>query len=409
MHLALRGGAPVRRSPFPAWPVWGNEEMENLTAVLRSGQWGSTVGSFTSEFEKKFAAYHSAAHGVCVNSGTTALRIALLAVGIGPGDRVLVPAYTFFASASAIVEVGAVPIFVDIDPATCTMDPRLAEEACNGETAAIMPVHFAGRPADMDAIMALARKRELKIIEDAAQAWGSEWQRRKMGTFGDAGCFSFQSSKNMSAGEGGIIVSNDDEVALMARSYSNCGRRPQGQWYEHFSLGGNSRMTEFQSAILLAQLARYERQRKAREGNLLYLNEILAGMQGIQSTVGDARITAHSAHLFILRYAPEAFAGKAKGAFVRALQGEGIPASAGYAQPLYKQPVFVNTAFGPRGKSVPWPVDYRSFCCPATEKACREEVVWLPQNVLLGTRLDMDDIIEAINKVRRHAEEMEDV
>jgi dTDP-4-amino-4,6-dideoxygalactose transaminase len=322
---------------------------------------------------------------------------------------VLVPAYTFFASASAIVEVGAVPIFVDIDPATCTMDPRLAEEACTEETAAIMPVHFAGRPADMDALMALARKRGLKIIEDAAQAWGSEWRGRKMGTFGDAGCFSFQSSKNISAGEGGIIVSNDDQVALMARSYSNCGRTPQGQWYDHFFLGGNSRMTEFQSAVLLAQLARYEGQRKTREANLLALTERLAGAPGIQTSPGDARITAHSAHLFVLRYAPEAFAGKTKGAFVRALQAEGIPASAGYAQPLYKQPVFVNAAFGPLGTTVPWPVDYRSVRCPATEKACREEVVWLPQNVLLGTGHDMDDIIEAIDKVRRHAEEIEEV
>jgi dTDP-4-amino-4,6-dideoxygalactose transaminase len=406
-NLALNGGHPVRSTPFPVWPVWGDEELENLAAVVRSGKWGCTAGSFTQEFEKKFAAYHAAAHGVCVNSGTTALRIALLAADIGPGDKVLVPAYTFFASASAVVEAGAVPMFVDIDPGTYTIDPRLAEEACTSGTAAVMPVHFAGRPADMDALTVFARKRGLKIIEDAAQAWGSEWRGARVGTFGEAGCFSFQSSKNINAGEGGIILTNDEAVARMARSYSNCGRKPGGQWYEHFYLGGNSRMTEFQSAVLLAQLARYEGQRTTRERNLQYLNERLAGVQGIQILESDPRVTAHSAHLFIFRYLSEGFAGKPKAAFVRALQAEGIPASAGYADPLYNQPVFLNTAFGPRGTSVPWPVDYRSFHCPATEKACREEAIWLTQNMLLGVRSDMDDIVEAIEKVRRYAGEME--
>jgi dTDP-4-amino-4,6-dideoxygalactose transaminase len=406
-HLAVKGGSPVRSAPFPAWPVWGQEELENLSAVIRSGKWGSTAGSFTGEFEKAFAAYHAAAHGVCVNSGTTALRIALLAADVPPGSRVLVPAYTFFASASAIVEAGAVPVFVDIDPGTFTMDPRLAEAACTGETSAVMPVHFAGRPADMDALTALARQRGLAIIEDAAQAWGSEWRGRKVGAIAEAGCFSFQSSKNINAGEGGIILTDDEVVARMARSHANCGRRPGGQWYEHFYLGGNSRMTEFQSAVLLAQLARHEGQRKIREGNLRTLNEKLSSMPGIQTLGSDPRVTAHSGHLFIFRYQRDGFGGKPKAAFVRALQAEGIPASAGYADPLYRQPVFLNTAFGPRGRSVPWPVDYGSVRCPATERACREEAIWLTQNMLLGTSPDMDDIVEAIDKIRRHAGEME--
>jgi dTDP-4-amino-4,6-dideoxygalactose transaminase len=271
----------------------------------------------------------------------------------------------------------------------------------------MMPVHFAGRPADMDALTALARKRGLKIIEDAAQAWGSEWRGIKVGTFGEAGCFSFQSSKNISAGEGGIILTNDEVVARMARSHSNCGRAPGGQWYEHVYLGGNCRMTEFQSAVLLAQLARYDGQRIAREGNLRYLNGALARVPGMRTIESDPRVTAQSAHLAILRYQPEAFAGASKAAFVRALQAEGIPASAGYADPLYDQPVFRTTAFGPRGRSVPWPVDYRSFRCPAAERACREEAVWLPQNLLLAASSDMDDVVEAIDKIRTYAGEME--
>jgi dTDP-4-amino-4,6-dideoxygalactose transaminase len=397
----------VRSAPFPAWPVWGEEELENLSAVIRSGKWGCTAGSFTSEFEKAFAAYHAAAHGVCVNSGTTALRIALLAADVRPGSRVLVPAYTFFASASAIVEAGAVPVFVDIDPGTFTMDPRLAEAACTGETSAVMPVHFAGRPADMDALAALARERGLKIVEDAAQAWGSEWRGRKVGAIGEAGCFSFQSSKNINAGEGGIILTNDEVVARMARSHANCGRKPEGQWYEHFYLGGNSRITEFQSAVLLAQLARHEGQRKVRERNFRYLSQKLSSVQGIRTLSDDPRVTAISGHLFIFRYLREECAGAPKAAFVRALQAEGVPASAGYADPLYRQPVFLEAAFGPRGRSVPWPVDYRACHCPATERACREEAIWLTQNVLLGTSSDMDDIVEAVGKINRHAEEME--
>ena len=406
-HLALRGGNPVRTTPFPVWPVWDDGEIEGLAAVVRSGKWGSTVGSLTRKFERDFSAYQGAAHGVCVNSGTAALRISLFAAGIGPGDQVLVPAYTFFASASAIVEAGAVPVFVDIDPGTYTIDPRLAEAACTTATAAVMPVHFAGRPADMDALAALARARGLKIIEDAAQAWGSAWRGAGAGTFGAAGCFSFQASKNINAGEGGIIVTNDEDVARLARSYSNCGRREGGQWYEHFNIGGNYRMTEFQSAVLLAQFGRYEAQRKIREENLRYLNGRLAGLPGILATESDPRVTAHSAHLVIIRYSGEEFAGKPKAAFVKALQAEGIPAAPGYADPLYRQPAFLETAFGPQGRSVPWPVDYRSFHCPATERACREEAVWLAQNVLLGARSDMDDIVEAIGKVHRYAGEME--
>jgi dTDP-4-amino-4,6-dideoxygalactose transaminase len=166
-------------------------------------------------------------------------------------------------------------------------------------------------------------------------------------------------------------------------------------------------MTEFQSAVLLAQLARHEGQRKTREGNLRYLNGKLSSVPGIMTLGSDSRVTAHSGHLFIFRYRAEGFAGKPKAAFIRALQAEGIPASAGYADPLYRQPVFLNTAFGPRGRSVPWPVDYGSVRCPATETACREEAIWLTQNVLLGATSDMDDIVAAVDKIRRHAGEME--
>ncbi len=404
--LAIKGGTPVRSKPFPAWPVWGDEEINNLTEVVKSGKWGSLNGTRTKEFEKTFAVYQQAKHGICVNSGTTALRLALTAAGVEAGTEVIVPAYTFIATASAVLDMGAIPIFVDIDPETYNIDPAKAEEAITGRTAALMPVHFAGRPTDMDAVMAMANKHQLKVVEDAAQAWGAEWAGRRVGAIGDAGCFSFQSSKNVNAGEGGIILTNDDLVAKMARSHSNCGRSEDGLWYEHFYFGGNYRMTEFQSAVLLAQFGRYEELKRIRQENLTYLNKALTDIEGFEPLSDDAKITSHASHLFIFRYKKEYLKNASKTAFLDALRKEGIPSSGGYSLPLYKQPVFQKCAFGPRGKSIPWPTDYNKFYCPDAERACFDEAVWFTQNMLLGTKEDMEDIVTAMGKIKEQAEEL---
>ncbi|MDZ7722529.1 MAG: DegT/DnrJ/EryC1/StrS family aminotransferase [candidate division KSB1 bacterium] len=279
-QLAVRGGEPVRTEPFPKWPIWGDEEIDNLTTVVKNGQWGCLKGQVTEQFEQKFAKFQEAKYGIAVNSGTTALQIALMAADVQPGSEVIVPAYTFIATATAVVEMGAVPVFVDIDPETYNIDPNAIEKAITEKTGAIMPVHFAGRSADMDAIMDIAKQHHLKVVEDAAQAWGSEWKGRRLGAIGDAGCFSFQSSKNINAGEGGIILTNDDTVAKFARSHSNCGRSEDGLWYEHFYFGGNTRITEFQSAVLLAQLDRYEELMNIRQENMRYLNTNLKEIDG---------------------------------------------------------------------------------------------------------------------------------
>jgi len=405
--LAIKGGEPVRTTPFPVWPIWGDEEIENLTQVIKSGKWGSLNGSQTGEFEKKFAEFQDAKYGILTNSGTTALRLALTAADIGPGDHVLVPAYTFIASASSIVEAGGVPIFVDIDPNTYNMDVAKAEAAITEKTRAIMPVHFAGRPADMDAILALAEKKGLVVIEDAAQGWGSEWNGTRVGALGTAGCFSFQSSKNINAGEGGIILTNDELVEKMVRSHNNCGRSEDGLWYEHFYFGGNTRITEFQSAVLLAQLGRYQEQMHIRQENHNYLNQQLDEIEGVEILAQDKRITSHSSHLYIFKYKKEHFAGKSKASFIEAMKKEGIPTSPGYSIPLYKQPVFEKKAFGPRGRQIDLPVDYKSVVCPETEMACYEEAVWFTQNVLLGTTQDMDDIVAAIGKIKDNAEQLD--
>lgn len=406
-HLAIRGGKPVREKPFPVWPVWGDEEIEYLTQVVKSGKWGSLHGKKTAEFERRFADYQQAKHGICVNSGTTALRIACTAAGIDVGDEVLVPAYTFIASASAVVEAGAIPVFVDIDLDTFNIDLSSAESALTEKTKGIMPVHFAGRSANMTEVMAFAARHGLTVIEDAAQAWGAEWEGRRVGAIGAAGCFSFQSSKNINAGEGGIIVTNDDLVAKMARAHANCGRSEDGLWYEHFYFGGNSRITEFQSAVLLAQFERYDELKAIRQNNVAYLNQRLQEIEGIKTLADDPRVTSHACHLYIFRYQKEYFAGKNKTAFIEAMRKEGIPASPGYSLPLYRQPVFLKKAFGPRGKAIDLPVDYSQVVCPSVEKACYEEAIWLTQNVLLGTEQDMDSIVEAIAKIKQYAEELE--
>ena len=405
--LAIKGGTPVRTAPYPIWPEWGQEEIDQLTAVIKSGKWGSLNGTRTREFEEKYSAYQHAKHGICCNSGTTALKLAIMAAGIEPGSEIIVPAYTFIATASAVIEAGSVPIFVDISPDTYNIDPQMIAAAITPRTAAIMPVHFAGRPAEMDEILELAQKHHLKVIEDAAQGWGAEWRGKRVGAIGNVGCFSFQSSKNINCGEGGIIVTNDDLIAKMARSHNNCGRSEDGLWYEHFYFGGNTRITELQSAVLLAQMLRYERQTEIRYQNLSYLNEKLSTIPGIAIMRPDPRITGHACHLYIFRYQKDFFAGKPKAAFINAMRQEGIPTSPGYSIPLYKQPVFLKKAFGPAGQIIDLPIDYSQAFCAESERACYEEAIWFTQNILLGSRQDMDDIIAAIEKISSNAHELD--
>ncbi len=405
-NLAINGGSPVRTKSFPKWPVWDENEMKNLKDVIESGKWGALHGNKVKTFEKKYAAYHQAKYGVCVNSGTTALKIAISASGIGAGDEVILPAYTFIATATAILDAGAVPVFVDIDPETYNIDIDSIESAITDRTAGIMPVHFGGRPCEMDKILDIAKKHQLKVIEDAAQAWGSEWKGTKVGAIGDAGCFSFQSSKNVTSAEGGIILTNDDEIAKFSKSYANCGRVEGGIWYEHYYLGGNFRFSELQAAVLLAQFERYPELQKKREQNAAYLNEKLADIEGVETLKYDPNITSNSYHLYIWRYKKEFFNNVPKDKFIDAMRKEGIIISGGYSIPLYTQPVMKNLAFGPRGKRVDVGVDYTKYHLAEAEKACYEEAIWFPQFVLLGEQSDMDDIVDAIVKVKEHADEL---
>ncbi|MEN6450272.1 MAG: DegT/DnrJ/EryC1/StrS family aminotransferase [Thermoguttaceae bacterium] len=398
--LAIHGGDPVCKQPFPAWPIFGEEEETALLRALRSGQWGRLAGNEVAQFEKAFGDFQQAKHGIAVVNGTVALRLALIAGGIEAGDEVIVPPYTFLATASAVVEANAVPVFADIEQDTFNIDPTKIEALITPKTKAIIVVHLGGLPVDLDAFTEIARRHKLLLVEDAAHAHGAEYRGRRVGALGDMGTFSFQSSKNLCSGEGGIIVTNNDRLAERCRSIHNCGRIAGGAWYEHHTIGGNYRLSEFQGAVLSAQFTRLPQQIETREENARYLAGRLSQLPGILPQARGPQCTRHSYHLFTFRL-DTAKLGVSREAFLKALTAEGVPASGGYLIPLYRQPMFVNLAFGPyTGYRATHPnLDYRQVQCPTCDRICTAEGAWLEQRLLLGTRKDMDDIAGAFEKI----------
>ncbi len=400
--LAIQGGAPVRSRPFPNWPVFDERELDALRRVLYSGQWGCTSGSEVHEFEERFAAFCGAEYGLCMTSGTSALETALWAVGVEPGDEVIAPPYTFIATASSVCMVGGIPVFVDIEPGSFNLDPTKIDAAVTERTKAIIPVHIGGRPADMDGVLDAARRHGLKVVEDCCQAHGAEWKGRRVGTLGDAGAFSFQSSKNINSGEGGALVTNDNVVWQRAYSVVNVGRVPKGEWYQHEFFGSNFRMTEFQGALLKEQMSRWEEQARARDANGAALTRRLAEIPGVSPLDADERITRNAYHLYVFRFHEEEF-GCSRRAFLRALSAEGVPASPGYT-PLHKTGLFKQFSeklercdfMGGRR------IDYASLDLPVTERVCASEGVWFTQRMLLGPPSDAEDIADAIEKLWLH-------
>jgi dTDP-4-amino-4,6-dideoxygalactose transaminase len=427
-QLAITGGRPLRTRLFPAWPVHDESEVQAIVEVVESGKWwrfayatGVELHEKTKpgemakvvEFSRKFAAHQQAKYGIATANGTGSLEVIFKALGIGPGDEVIVPAYTYMASATAVLQINAVPVFVDVQPDTYLIDPDRIEEAITDRTKAIEPVHFAGQPADMDRLLEIARKHGLAVVEDAAHAHGSEWRGKKVGALGDAGSFSFQQSKNMTAGEGGIIVTNDPALAELCDSYIWLGRMKGRPWYEFHRLGWNYRMTEFQASILLAQLKRLEDQNARRMVNARYLAGLLSEIDGITPLRWDERATEHSHHIYIIRYDPQKFEGVHRDRFVQALIAEGIPAFEGYTFPLYANPMFKNKAFYTHGCPLTCnfygkDVDFAAYAerCPVTERACYQESIWLEQRLFLGTRKDIEDIAAAIHKVKENISEL---
>lgn len=383
IKLAIEGGKPLRDTPYPAWPVSGPREEELLRRVLFSEQWGG-YSELVTELEQLFAGLHDARYGVAVANGTLALELTLLAAGIGPGDEVLVPAHSFIATATAVSRVGAVPVFVDIDKRSFNMDPERAEAETTKRTRAMIVVHFAGQIADMDRLEDLAKSRSLIVISDAAHAHGAEWRGLRAGGYGLASTFSFQNSKAMSAGEGGLVISNDEEFTARARSLANGGRRPDGGWFEHFELGSNFRMTGFQAAVLLAQLERLGEQVRLRRDNAEELRKALDGTPGIYLQQQPEAASAHTLYL-LPGWVDEDEFGADRDDFVAALEAEGVPVRAFYPHPLYKNPMYEK-------------LPHRVGECPVAEEAS-EDSFWLPQRTLMGSVEDTLDIARATVKI----------
>ncbi|GAB3257609.1 DegT/DnrJ/EryC1/StrS family aminotransferase [Larkinella harenae] len=397
--LAIDGGEKAVQKTFP-WPIYDETDVQAVAEVVRSGRWGNPdCGDYVAAFEQEFAAYCGTKYAVTCVNGSVSLRLALMACGVKPGDEVIVPPYTFIATASTVLEVNCVPVFVDIDPETYNLDPNAIEAAITERTKVIIPVHFAGLACDMDAIMDIARRNNLKVIEDAAHAHGAEYKGRKLGSIGDAGSFSFQSSKNLTSGEGGIVVTNDEKLYRMMASLRNVGRMEGHQWYDHFNPGCNYRITQMQAILLSQQLNRLEDQTVSRNNNGLYLSELLTNIDGITPLSQGEDEVRHCYHLYMFKYDAAAFGQLSRKDFVARLAAEGVPCSTGYPHPLYKQPVFQNKNF--MCYAIPESVDYTLVHCPVAERACSEEAVWIFQHAMLGSRDDMKSFAEAIRKIQR--------
>jgi dTDP-4-amino-4,6-dideoxygalactose transaminase len=390
-YLAIDGGQAVRTKPWPRWPQWGEAEARGIQQVLESGNWGG-FNEVVREFETAWARRHQAKHCISAVNGTLTLEAALRVVGVGFGDEVIVPPYTFIATANAVRLVGATPVFVDIEPDTYNLDVDKVEEAISPKTKAIIPVHFAGLSVDMDKLLPLAKKHGLAVVEDAAHGHGSTWRGTPLGSLGDIGSFSLQASKNLTAGEGGILITNDDDLAMKLWSFANQGRDLQGEWYDHSMLGSNLRMTGWQAAILLAQLERFDEQLARRQASARRLTSILEEIDGPAPMRWDERCDNHSHHLYMMRYDPAKFNGLSREKFVDALTAEGVPCSTGYARPLYQQPPLAE----PYSRIMP---------CPVSEQACKE-AIWIRQSMLLAEPEEMDDIARAIVKIREHSGEI---
>ncbi|MEI7989648.1 MAG: DegT/DnrJ/EryC1/StrS family aminotransferase [Chloroflexota bacterium] len=404
--LAIFGGQPAKTKSFPDWPQYDGSEEKALMEVLHSGVWWRTPGTKTLEFEQNFAAYHQAKHGIACTNGTAALEIVMAALGIGLGDEVIVPDFTFVASASAVLFTGAMPVMVEIDPDTFCIDPEKIEAAITPRTKAIVAVHVAGHPADMDRLQEIARIHNLFLVEDSAHAHGSEWKGHKVGSIGTAGTFSFQASKLMTAGEGGMIVTNNDDLAVRIRSVHDCGRMP-GQWfYSHYMYGSNYRLSEWQGAVLTQQLNRLDEQAEKRSRNAAYLNKALAEIKGIRPQKLDKRVTRNGHYCYILHYDKAAFAGLRTEGFIEALNTEGIPTQASYP-PVRKLDVFQNGEFrkrlSPEHAREAFPFLNANY--PITDDAY-QNTVWLVHRTLLGDEKDTSEIVDAIKKIQHHAKEL---
>jgi dTDP-4-amino-4,6-dideoxygalactose transaminase len=378
-----------------------------VLAALRDGDWGGfpLPNERAGAFAQRFAERHDSTHALCIANGTVSLEVALQAMGVEPGAEVIVPAYTFEATASAALFAGCAPVFADIDPETYCIDVGTAEALITERTQAIVPVHLAMTIADLDAIGALAAKHGLAVLEDCAHAHGARWRGRGVGSWSDAGSFSFQSSKLMTAGEGGIVTTSDDAVLDRLHALVNCGRQRPSAAEPAPVIGHNYRMTDLQAAILEVQLDRLDRQHEVRAANASRLRTAIEDIDGLVNLRIDDRVTTQAIYQFVFRFDSEAFAGLDRDTFVAALQAEGVPADGRFYEALPVSELL-------RPDPARYPAWSEALArrpaadCPNARRAAYRESVWLPHQLLLGIKTDVDDIVEAVLKVQRSASDL---
>jgi dTDP-4-amino-4,6-dideoxygalactose transaminase len=402
--LAIKGGKPLIDKPFPSWPQGSKKETRRLKKVLESGRWG-LMGPEVMEFTKRYADYCHARYAVATSNGTISLELILRSLNIGRGDEVIIPSYTFVATASAVTFVGATPIFADIEPDTYNIDPKSVEELITPNTKAIIAVHIGGRPCDMDELIKIGNKYGLPVIEDAAQAHGSEWKGTRVGAIGVAGGFSFQASKNLSCGEGGAVVTNNEDIYHTVWSIHHCGREyGNDSAYNHPILGTDARMSEWQAAVLNTQMDRLDGDTERRMANAKYLTKQLQELEFIETLCDDPRITRNSYHLYIFKYKKDRCKGLHRDLFIKALAAEGLGmAATGYSLPIYRMEFLNSEAFR---KATGSTISYKDIKRPVNDLAAYEEGAWFSHTALLGEREDMDAIVAAMIKVYENAEEL---
>lgn len=391
--LAIDGGEPVRQRPFPSWPNAPSTALAAMEEVLSSGHWWQSGNGRAEDLEEWLTEHFRVAAAVAVANGTLALELALRALGIGPGDEVLIPGLTFFSTASAVSVVGALPVPVDVRGDTLCLDADRLADSLSPRTRAIIAVHLAGQPANLTAIQAFAAQHRLALIEDCAQTTSAEWQSRRVGSVGDLATLSFQSAKLLSAGEGGaVLVREGGALAESLRRLANCGRDRGARAYDHSVVGTNARMTEFQAALLMTQTEGIDPLWQRRRETAERLSRELTPVGSLQPVAIDARATRVDWYMFLIRLTGVLDAAWTSGQLAAELTAEGIPASPIYPAipdvPVYRQML----------------ADRIDPCLESRSAAA--SVVWLHHRLLLDGDRGVDDIVAACQKVARaHADD----
>lgn len=394
-ELAIRGGRKTKTKDFPKWPYSNERELELIQEVLTSGNWWRMVGDKVKRFEKNFAALHKVKYCLGVTNGTNAIELALSTLNIGRGDEVIVPAVTFISTGTAVIYANATPVLVDVDPETYCMIPEAFEKAITSKTKAVIPVHMAGHACDMKKICEIAKKYNVKVIEDAAHAHGGQCNGKMLGSYGDLATFSFQNGKIMTCGEGGALLTNNEELYKKAYLIHGVGR-PEGDcMYEHRVLGSNYRMNEFSAAILIAQQERLSEMNKRRDENALLLDLLLEDVEGITPQGRKEYATCITHYMYMFSYEPRYFNNLSREEFVKCLNGEGIPAFICF-------PVMSDTTFFKKNEFMRRIDNFRQSEENelTNAKYVAQNVVWLPHFTLLGDEQDINEIVQAFIKIK---------